>query len=281
MYRMRGYSVVLILAIAIAMSCGSAVAQPRVPQMQMVAGGAGSVLLDMMVLLRLAPLQLSVAQIDAILQVCEDRQPQTASETMQQLEELRERLLRGEQPTAADLQLLGQAFRNLRGPAGDDPQAEQTIQIIEALLTPEQLAMLAQGFMGRGRRQADSGAAFAVFAALTRIMNEADADKQRQETEALLKAIGEAAGGQMDEAAIQDLQNFFDRVLAMGEAEFTESRQELLTELEVLVPPEVDVGKLYLAMDPERVQQQIRFLFMTEQAQQLLREMRDARAEEE
>ncbi len=277
----RGYSVVLILAIAIAVSCGPAVAQRKAPQPPMVAVGTGSVLQDVMLLLRLARLQLTVEQIDAILQVCEDSEPETASETMQQVEELRQRLLRGEQPTAADLQLLKQAYTDLRGPGGGDPGANQAIQIIEALLTPEQLAMLAQGFMVRGKRQADSGAAVAVFLALTRIMKEADADKQRQATEALLKAVGEAAGGQMDEAAIQDLQDFFDRVLAMDRADFTESRQELMTELGVLVPPEVDVGKLYLAMDPQRVQQQIRFLLMTEQAQQLLRQMRDARAEAE
>ena len=95
-----------------------------------------------------------------------------------------------------------------------------------------------------------------------------------------MKAVGEAGGAQIDEAAIQDLQEFCNRVLAMDRAEFTEDRQELLTELGVVVPPKVDVGKLYLALEPERVHQQIRFLLMTEQAQRLLQEMREARAEE-
>jgi len=260
-----------------------AVAQPR-PQAaittQPFAGGWRTLLLELTMLMRLAALELTVDQLDAILEVVTEQPAETDSQTMQNIRAFRERLLRGEQATLADWQLLKDARKDAFAPVGKSHEDQQRVQLIRALLNPQQLSALTQGAMGiRQQENAGIRTAAIVLSALNRIMKQDEPDKRQEGSDKLLKAIGEAVPEKLDEGMIEDLQAFFSRVTEMNQVEFAAAQKELLAELGVLLPPELDVGKLYMAMEPERVNQAIVALFMTEQAKSLLAEMRDARAD--
>jgi hypothetical protein len=260
-----------------------AVAQPR-PQAEIMAqpfgGGWRTILLELTMLMRLAALELTVDQLDAILEIVTEQPAETDSQTMQNIRAFRERLLRGEQATVADWQLLKDARKDAFAPVGKSREDQQRVQLIRALLNPQQLSALAQGTMGiRQQENAGVRTAVVVLSALNRIMKQDDPDKRQEGSDKLLKAIGEAVPEKLDEGMVEDLQAFFSRVTEMNQVEFAAAQKELLAELGVLLPPELDVGKLYMAMEPERVNQAIVALFMTEQAKSLLAEMRDARAD--
>ncbi|MFP3904641.1 MAG: hypothetical protein ACLFWB_10410, partial [Armatimonadota bacterium] len=67
---------------------------------------------EIMQLMRLAPLQLTTDQISEILAIVERHLPDLAADMKAELETLKERLLRGEQPTASDRKLLRDAMRS-------------------------------------------------------------------------------------------------------------------------------------------------------------------------
>ena len=259
-----------------------AVAQPK-PRAalttQPFGGEARRLLPEVLLLMRLAALELTVDQLDAILEAGAESPAETESQALQDVRALRERLLRGEQATVADVQLIRQAYKDMRGPDAKNAGDQQAVQLIRALLTPEQLSMLAQGGMGP-RQQKNDGTRvpLVVLGALTRIIKQEDEDKRPEGADKLLKAIVEAAPEKPDEGMVEDLEDFFTRVIEMDQVEFTEGQKELLAELGVLLPAELDVGKLYMALDPARVNQMIQQLLMGERARSLLKEMRDARA---
>ena len=274
MVRMRYLAIVLAATVGLGAADIPALGQQKAGRM--ILAMTGSVLQDVSLLLRLAPLQLTAEQLEGILQVLEAGTSDTAQQTWEDLEQLRQRLLRGEQPTGADVQLYRQGYREIRALTGD---AAATTAKIRALLTPEQLTALARGGFGLvPRRDVKNEAQTVILSVLEQTVKDLDEVKKRQQGDKLLKAVNEAGDGQLEEAKLQDLRDFLDRVLAMDEAEFAGRKQELLAETELLVPAEVDAGKLYLAMYPERVEQQIGILFMSGQAQSLLRDMLQANA---
>ena len=270
--------VVLVSLVFVSM----AVAQPKaraVMVAQPPGGGGRTLLLEVTMLMRLAALELTVDQLDAILEAVAEKPAETESQAMQDVRALRERLLRGEQVTVADWQLIQQAYKDMRGPDAKKAGDQQAVQLVRALLTPEQLSMLAQGGMGL-RQQKNDGARgpVIVLSVLTRIIKQEDEDKRQEGADKLLKAIVEAAPEKPDEGMVEDLEGFLTRVIEMDQVEFTEGQKELLAELGVLLPANLDLGKLYMALDPARVNQMIQQLLMGERARSLLKEMRDARA---
>jgi len=255
----------------------------------------GPLFQDIRTLTRLAPLQLTSDQIDAILQVLEDWWPQPVPELAQELAQLRARLLRSEQLTISDLQLLKQAYESLEEAIGETDRSEQALaERIRTLLTPEQQAslllpwgpMLApnqlEGLQARVRLDAERGrvrAGSIIRHRLRTLMTDEDVERRQETGEALLETIGQIAGGELDEAGMEDLGSFFDRVLEMDWTQFTEKEEELYAELGFLLPTGLDPCQLDVALESGRIVSRVSETFLSERSKRLLEEMRDARAE--
>lgn len=230
---------------------------------------------EVYLLLRLGPLQLTAEQCEAVLGVLEHGREATEGYAAGDLWALRQRLLAGEPATAADTKLLRQAGRQLRpqSPAGSDGFAEALTQL-EQILTVEQRSTIL-GVQTRGaiiRTAADTRAAKVVLNAVTRAMNAQDPTERTRKLRAILDALREVCGELMDEAAAGNLGEFLTRVEQMGLPEFTTKGEELLAEIEVLVPSGIDPAALSVALEGERARGLIQSLFFNPLAAGLVRE---------
>lgn len=230
---------------------------------------------QVMQLMQLAPLQLTADQMDGILAVLDENLPEISAKMQAELEALRQRLLRGEQPTASDRKLLREAMTSQ---IDDDMarQIEQSVEQIQGILTDEQLARLLSGWSRPAAQDRGKYAASVIIPELKDLVDERAEKPVAQCIEELIQAIATATEPPVEEAQEQDLRAFFERVALMTEDELQTERRELHTELEVLLPATFDASQFRIAMHPDVVKRQIVMTFMTASARTLLQEMRDA-----
>ncbi len=230
---------------------------------------------EIMQLMRLVPLQLTTDQIGEILAIAHQHVPEVNADLKAELQTLRQRLLRGEQPTASDRKLLRDAMQSQI----DDDTAERIRQAIEAIqdvLTEQQLASL----LGkRGARAGQNPQKYAASVITPELNSLVDTDTEKAAAgtiEKLIQAIADATDPAIEEAQKQDLREFLQRVAPMTEDQLQTDREELHAELEVLLPDGFDPARFRVAMNPEALNRQIIMTFMTRSARSLLQEMRDA-----
>lgn len=233
---------------------------------------------DLMLLMRLAPMQLSAGQIDGILQVLDAKMPGPDAQTQAELDDLRQRLLRGEQMTASDRKIVREGLQGWMD-EGAARQMREAAEMIHALLTPQQAAMLT----GRwGRRAADAPekhAAATMLRALAELVKIGDDAKRTEQAAKIVDAVTQNVDPAMTDTQVQDLDDFIQRVSAMSETQFGAQREELQAELEIILPEGFDPASFETALNPEAVQRQIIQTFMTGAAREVLQKMQQARSE--
>jgi len=228
---------------------------------------------EIYLLLRIGPLQLTAEQCEAILGIIDAGQPEENAELARKVLDLRMRLLAGEAPTAADKMLLREASGSLRPRRGEQGQTQDTVidQIAEQLTT-EQLGML----VGTNQRAAifkpaaDSRAAKVVVGAIVVAFKSDDAAQREAKLQEIATGVKDVAGEALDEGMERDLDDFFTRLGGMDLTEVTEKQDELLAELEILLPTETDPTALSLALDRETVRKMVGSAFLNAMCRPLL-----------
>jgi hypothetical protein len=233
---------------------------------------------EVYLLLRLAPLQLTAEQCEAVLGVLEQGAQAAQPDTARELWALRQRLLAGEPATAADNKLLREAANELRRTARPQEQEaalEGSARIAE-ILTVEQLGIML-GAQNRGaiiRAAADTRAARVVLNAVAQAMKVEDATQRTEKLRAVLETVRAVGGELIDEATATNLEGLLSRVEQMGLPEFSAKDEELLAEVEVLLPGAIDPGALSVALERERALGLVQSLFFHPLAAGLVRERR-------
>lgn len=231
---------------------------------------------EVYLLLRLAPLQLTAEQCEAVLGVLEQSAPAPQPEAARDLWAFRQRLLAGEPATAADNKLLREAANELRRTA--KPQEQKTAlegsARIAEILTVEQLGIML-GAQNRGviiRAAADTRAARVVLNAVTQAMKAEDGTRRTERLKAVSETVRTVGGELIDEGMAANLADFLSRVGQMGLPEFSAKEEELLAEVEVLLPGAIDPGALSVALERERALGLVQSLFFHPLAAGLVRE---------
>ena len=267
---MRRYGVVFALAgVGLLNACMPVMAEDPPPVTM-------ATLQEVYLLLRLAPLQLTAEQCEAVLEVLEQGAQAPQPNKARDLWALRQRLLAGEPATAADNKLLREAANELRRTA--KPQEQKTAlegsARIAEILTVEQLGIML-GAQNRGaiiRAAADTRAARVVLNAVTQAMKAEDATQRTEKLKALFETVRTVGGELIDEAMAANLADFLSRVGQMGLPEFSAKEEELLAEVEVLLPGAIDPGALSVALERERALGLVQSLFFHPLAAGLVRE---------
>ncbi len=267
---MRHYRVVFGLAGVGLLAACMPVAAENTPPVTM------ATLQEVYLLLRLAPLQLTAEQCEAVLGVLEQGAQAAQPDTARELWALRQRLLAGEPATAADNKLLREAANELRRTARPQEQEaalEGSARIAE-ILTVEQLGIML-GAQNRGaiiRAAADTRAARVVLNAVAQAMKVEDATQRTEKLRAVLETVRTVGGELIDEATATNLEGLLSRVEQMGLPEFSAKDEELLAEVEVLLPGAIDPGALSVALERERALGLVQSLFFHPLAAGLVRE---------
>ncbi len=267
---MRRYGVAFALAgVGLLNACMPVMAEDTPPVTM-------ATLQEVYLLLRLAPLQLTAEQCEVVLGVLEQGAQAPQPNRARDLWALRQRLLAGEPATAADNKLLREAATELRRTAKPQEQKaalEGSARIAE-ILTVEQLGIML-GAQNRGaiiRAAADTRAARVVLNAVTQAMKAEDATQRTEKLKAVSETVRTVGGELIDEAMAANLADFLSRVGQMGLPEFSAKEEELLAEVEVLLPGAIDPGALSVALERERALGLVQSLFFHPLAAGLVRE---------
>ncbi|MEN6301411.1 MAG: hypothetical protein ABFD96_01725 [Armatimonadia bacterium] len=242
---------------------------------------------DIMLLQRLAPLQLTDAQLDAIAAAYQ-KQPQVAAEQtgpLAELAEIKRRLLAGNPAVAADQQALRQIMQKLQRapePSATEPTLSPLAVEIWGLLTQTQRAALLGDVRqaAANNQRADQQAALRAIKTLGQL-RELDQTQWVASRDRIAQAFSENAGAP-DTPARQNCQKMFveflDRFKTMSDVDFAAKQGELATELLALLPPGTNLTVAMATYDQRLLQNAMNMTFLNPRLPDLLKEMKAARA---
>lgn len=259
-------------------------------QAMLVRGQLTRLVEDVMVLQRLVPLQLTEAQIVKLLETYEKVNDGPAegpeAEALAKLREMKQRLLEGTLPVAADAVILRDTLRAPRAAAA--PRLPEVMalsplaQAVWDILTPEQQAVLmgapagAQANAQRAPREAGRH----IIERLGK-MRQLDETTWLAERDRLAAAIATSAGPP-DSPARQNVRemmaDFLNRLKGMDQATFERTREELAAEITALLPAGINVHVVIALTDPAAAQRALDAGLLHYRAPELLHEMQAARA---
>lgn len=245
---------------------------------------------DVMVLQRLVPLQLSEEQIVKLLAAYEQVNDGPAEgpevEALAKLREMKQRLLEGTLPVAADAMALRDALRAPRTAATPRPPEPVALsplaQAVWNVLTPDQQAVLmgapagAQANAQRAPREAGRH----IIERLGKL-RQLDETTWLAERDRLAEAISASAGAP-DSPARKNVREmiaeFLNRLKGMDQATFERTREELAAEMSALLPAGINVHVVIALSDPAAAQRALDAGLLHYRTPELLHEMQAARA---
>lgn len=245
---------------------------------------------EVQVLSRLVPLQLTDAQLSAMLQAYEQVPAGEPDEGLKKLLELKGRLLQGQPMVAADQAALREIFqggqrrpgeRNQPAPPEPAPQLSPLGQALWQLLTPDQQGILLGAPQGGGANnqkvRRDEARKFVDKLAPLRQVEEAAWPERRAALASALALAAGPAGSPQRQNSMQLFADFLDRVRQMPEADFLSKAPELAAELEALLPPGSSLTLVGAQLNPALVVQALEQSLLHFRARYLLQEVQQAR----
>jgi hypothetical protein len=233
---------------------------------------------DVFLLARLAPLRLSEQQVQALLQVYQETGVlEGGAATVAQFSNLKNRLLQGQEVALGELRDVFTLLRSPFGAVAERNLNSAALDKLLAVLEDWQLVVLANAGWGAARwREArrphpPSGAAEALVA-LRRIPEQEWAAQKR--TIAKRFASAAPADQQQVEAGVADL---LERIRQMSDDEIRRRVGELVQELEIFAPAQLDALSLLQPVDQTALRRQAAALFLDPRLPRLLQELAAAR----
>ncbi|MCE5237873.1 hypothetical protein LLH23_05215 [bacterium] len=241
---------------------------------------------DIEILGRLTQLALTDAQWQTVAAVHQAHPPpgpdlQVVAEAADKAEELRRKVLAGQEMKPGDQEALGRLMQTAVQQLGDrglpdgKPITELTAEekLVWAVLTPEQQGKL----IGGGQPDAIGRRGLALLKRL-RDTDEATWAQSRDRLVALLSAQAGGEGTAARENSRQMLLDFLNRVRAMPATDFAKRQTELMAEIGVLVPQNANLAALLLEFDPTPIHQALSQTLLNSRMPRLLQEMHAVRA---
>jgi ketosteroid isomerase-like protein len=232
---------------------------------------------EVMMLLQLAPLNLSQDQVEKLIALYrqESGSPGKTPAT-EQLNNLKQRLLRGEEVTPTEIRDVFTLMREVGRPERSGAPHALVDKILD-VLEEWQMAVLTGGswqFGARGAR-AKMGQEFAAEV-LVAIAN-TPADQWSAVKASAVKRVVGAARATDREQLEQALGEFLERVRQMGADEVRRKVDEMVEEVEALATTSVPVMVLLRPLNMQEVRERVAQLFVNPVVPELLDEMAAAR----
>lgn len=197
---------------------------------------------DITILRQLAPLGLSLAQVDGLLGICRElglMEPEAAfnEKTLDELSQIKARLLRGEGMTREDLVVLSGVIKLSGGAKLRARSLPQIDAALRQVLTADQMQILQQPQIpDKAADRTQEQIARANLKVLAGVANVAEEDWLQVRglaAEGLVQGLGDP-GDRL--AARRVLAAFLDRLRALGAQGITEQADELAGDLQALMP---------------------------------------------
>lgn len=235
---------------------------------------------DVMMLSQFATLGLSREQVEKLLEIYAEAGPRLDAGTsgLQQLQELRQRLLRGEQVTPTEMRDVFRIMRELgrQGPGLGQGGQELLAKVLGVLKEWQKVVLVApngQRIRLMVRRKGENPFAD-VLVGIANVPEEQWAEMREQ----LARRASEAAAEEADrEEVAENVREFLNRVHGMDEAQVRAKANELVEEANALVQTRVPLIMLLQPIDQEMLQRRAAGLFLNPRTPELLREMAEVR----
>lgn len=278
--------------------CGACLAQREGRAFRGVDGPAAGLYEDIMVLYRLAPLKLTGAQVEQLLAVYASQPAPEADgteEIIAKLQEIKQRLLAGDQAVAADVNGARNLLRDLmqlRRRNGDAPAATRPAeplaltpleQALWEVLTVPQRAILLGDVRGpqANNQRADQLLGQRAVAQIEQMLQLDDAKFMAARDR--FAGVLSAAAGPADSAQRANCRKMFvellDRVRQMPPADFAARQAELAAELLALLPPGTNLAVALAEYDVRLIHGALAGTLTHPRAPGLLAELKAAQAD--
>ncbi len=232
---------------------------------------------DIMLLSQIHPLNLSAEQVRSLLRIYQTApRPSVDEEAMKDLEQIRAKLLKGEEIDINELKDVGRLMRSAMRPGfGGRIGAPQLLQQILSVLAEWQKVVLANPWSQFTRlviRQAGQRPLLEGFLQI------AEADEAQWPTlrRQLQSRVVEAAGANNEQVA-EVCGEFLDRVHGMDEQQVRSRIVELIEEADAIADTPVPVSVLFQPIDEQRLMRRASQIFLNPRMPGLLTEMAKAR----